>query len=427
MGLSTQLSIFGNGRKVGIMKNFFNVVDIDQVIHLARQFSPVETEAIALAEAHQRVLAEDIAAPEDIPGFSRSIVDGFAVAAGSTFGASEQNPGYLEVIGALSMGTVPAQGIANGQAMQIPTGAMLPDGADSAVMVEYTETIDDQTVEVHRSVAPGQNIIQADEDVQKGQRVLTQGMRLRPQEIGLLAAMGIDKVPVHRRPVVGIISTGDEVVEVTQKPKLGQVRDVNSYTLAAFIAADGCHPVFHGISRDNFETLQEACRTALSQSDMVILSGGASVGMRDLTVDVLSSLEDTEMLVHGVSISPGKPTILARSRGRAIWGLPGHVTSAMVVYTALVRPFLNHLSGLATSTVNSRTITAVLSRNLSSAQGRSDFVRVRLTPKGDLWEAEPVLGKSGLIHTMVNADGLVAIDKDTEGLFAGDQIQVILI
>lgn len=407
------------------MKNFFNVVDIDQVIRLARQFAPVKTEAVALVEAHRRVLAKDVTAPEDIPGFARSIVDGFAVAAGSTFGASEQNPGYLEIIGALSMGTVPSQGIANGQTMQIPTGAMLPDGADSAVMVEYTETIDDQTVEVYRSVAPGQNIIQADEDVRKGQQVLSQGIRLRPQEIGLLAAMGIDQVSVYRRPVIGIISTGDEIVDVDMMPQSGQVRDVNSHTLAAFVTAEGCHPVLYGIAKDNLEALQAMCRTALSHSDAVVLSGGASVGMRDLTVEVLSSLTDTEILVHGVSISPGKPTIMARSSERAIWGLPGHVTSAMVVYTVLVRPFLHHLSGLKNPVVNSQTITALLSRNLPSAQGRADFVRVRLTPKGNRWEADPVLGKSGLIHTMVKADGLVAIDKDTEGLFAGDQVQVI--
>lgn len=408
-----------------MMKNFFNVVDIDQVIDLAGRFAPVRTESVVLQEAYHRMLAQDVVATEDIPGFARSIVDGFAVAAGSTFGASEQNPGYLEVIGALAMGTVPGQGIVNGQAMHIPTGAMLPDGADSTVMVEYTETIDDQTVEVYRSVAPGQNVIQADEDVQKGQRVLTQGTRLRPQEIGLLAAMGIDEVLVYRRPVVGIISTGDEIVDVSERPRPGQVRDVNSHTLAAFVAADGCHPVCYGIAGDNFKTLQKACQTALSASDVLILSGGASVGMRDLTVEVLSSLADTEILIHGVSISPGKPTILARSGDRAIWGLPGHVTSAMVVYTILVRPFLDHLSGSKKRAVNIRAFTAILSRNLPSAQGRVDFVRVRLTQKGDIWEAEPVLGKSGLIHTMVKADGLVAIDKDTEGLFAGDQVQVV--
>ena len=240
-----------------------------------------------------------------------------------------------------------------------------------------------------------------------------------------MAAMGIDQVPVYRRPVIGIISTGDEIVDMDKTPQSGQVRDVNSHTLAAFVSAEGCHPDFYGIADDNLEALQAMCRTALSHSDAVILSGGASVGMRDLTVEVLSSLADTEILVHGVSISPGKPTILARSGGRAIWGLPGHVTSAMVVYTMLVRPFLNHLSGLRQSTVNARTLTAILSRNVPSAQGRIDFVRVRLTQKGDLWEAEPVLGKSGLIHTMVKADGLVAIDKDTEGLFAGDPVQVI--
>jgi len=407
------------------MKNFFNVVTIEQVLDLADRFAPVGEETVDLNEAHQRVLAQDIASTENIPGFSRSIVDGFAVTANSTFGASEQNPVYLEVVGALTMGTTPTQKVSSGQAMHIPTGAMLPKGADSAVMVEYTENLDEQTIEVYRSVAPGQNVIRADEDIQAGQPVFTEGTRLRPQEVGLLAALGMNRVPVHRQPTVGIISTGDEIIDLTRTPQPGQVRDVNSHTLAAFAAADGCRPVYHGIAGDNVETLQTVCQKALSTSDVVILSGGASVGMRDLTVEVLAGLQDSELMVHGVSISPGKPTILARSGNRAIWGLPGHVTSAMVVYAIMVRPFLAHLSGLKEVMVNTPTLTATLSRNLPSAHGRVDYIRVRLVEENGHWTAEPVLGKSGLIRTMVEADGLVAIDKDTEGFLEGDSVPVI--
>jgi molybdopterin molybdotransferase len=302
---------------------------------------------------------------------------------------------------------------------------MLPEGADSVVMVEHTDKVGDLAIEAFKSVAPGQNMIEKGEDIQKGRIVLSTGRLLRPQEAGLLAAAGKSRVRVFKKPVIGIISSGDEVVPVERVPGSGQIRDMNSYTLAGQIQAAGGVPVGYGIVRDSYDELHEKCSAALCASDMVLVSGGSSVGARDFTIDVFNALPDSQLLVHGISISPGKPTILARAAGKPLFGLPGHVVSAMVVFSTVVQPFIDHLRGLSGPCRAARPFSARLTRNVASAQGRVDYIRVRLVDRdGELW-AEPVLGKSGLIHTMVQADGLVAIGLNVEGLDEGAKVEVI--
>ena len=405
------------------MKEFFNVETIEGVLSHVQSFSAVDTETVPLAECLGRVLAEDIYSDVDIPDFNRSTMDGFAVKASSTFGASEANPAYLNVRGQIRMGVRPDVSIGPGEAARIATGGMLPDGADSIIMVEHTDKLDDTTIEAYRSVAPGQHVIEKGEDIRHTQPALTRNTRVRPQEAGLLAACGRTEIPVFRRPLVGIISTGDEVVPVDRVPGQGQIRDINTQTLSGQVLAAGGVPMVFGIVKDNRDDLMEKCRIALERTDMVMISGGSSVGARDFTVEVLDALPDTEILVHGISISPGKPTILARSGGKAFWGLPGHAVSAMVVFAVVVRPFLDRLCGLS-QTVRQFPVQAVLSRNLASAQGRVDYVRVRLVAADGHNIAEPILGKSGLINTMVKADGLIAIGMNTEGLDQGAIVQV---
>ena len=406
------------------MQDFFKVMDIDAVLALRSGFSTVGSEQINLSEALGRVLALDFKAPADIPGFDRATMDGYAVAAASTFGASEANPAYLTIVGAVGMGQEPDHEVGPGLASRIATGGMLPPGADSVVMVEHAGQLDARTIEVYRSVAPGQHVVAKDEDATHGQTLLPAGIRLRPQEMGLLAACGASLVQVFKRPRVGIISSGDEVVPVETEPAPGQVRDVNAHTLAALLQQVGGQPFLYGIVKDRFEELLAACNRALTETDMVLVSGGSSVGTRDLTVEVLSSLPQSQILVHGVSISPGKPTILAQCGAKPFWGLPGHVTSAMVVFMVLVRPFLAHIAGWQYD--RPVWVSARLSRNMASAQGRVDFVRVRLTERyGQTW-AEPVLGASGLIRTMVEADGMIAIAKNSEGVEQGAEVEVWL-
>lgn len=406
------------------MKEFFKLMDLPAVLALTNPFAVTASEIVALDGALERVLARGVCAELDIPGFDRSTMDGFAVAALSTFGASEGNPAYLNVTGAVAMGEETRLSIGPGEAARIATGGMLPAGADAVVMVEHTDLLDEATIEVYKSVAPGQNMVARGEDVTRGGEVLAAGTRLRPQELGLLAALGQDTVAVHRRPRVGILSTGDEVVDIGTLPRIGQVRDMNSYSLAGQARRCGAEANSYGIVGDDAGELKRRCADALAENDMLLLSGGSSVGTRDYTIETLGALPDTEILVHGISISPGKPTILARCGDKAVWGLPGHVTSAMVVFAAVVKPFLLHVGGQVGGRTAARCL-ARLTRNVASAQGREEYLRVRLTAReGDLW-AEPLLGKSGLIRTMVRADGLVTVPKDTEGLEAGAVVEVL--
>ncbi len=407
------------------MKEFFKVTPLDQVLTYVDIFQPVDVEEVSIFDTAGRILAENITANENIPNFTRSIMDGYAIKASSSFGASDANPAYLTIKGAVDMGEKTDFSIGPGEAAKIATGGMVPDGADSVVMLEHADLLDDFTIEVYKSVAPGQNVIMEGEDIQKLQKVLFSGQKIRPQETGLLAALGHQRVKVFKKPSVAIISTGDEIVGIDKVPVAGRVRDINSYTLYGQILEAGGIPTSYGIVRDDYQSLFEVCKKALDETDMVLISGGSSVGVRDFTIEVLSNMPDSEILVHGITISPGKPTILARSSGKPFWGLPGHVVSAMVVFAIVTRPFLEKLAGVSYSSHHRFFHKAIMTRNIESAQGRAEYVRVRLKEKeGILW-AEPILGKSGLIRTMVDADGLVAIDMNTEGLEKGQEVEVI--
>jgi len=408
-----------------VMKEFFKVKTLEEALAGRKRFARLPTEEVSLADSVERILAGDVRSDIDLPDFARSTMDGFAVKGSSTFGASEANPAYLDVRGTVEMGEASDFRVGPGEAVRISTGGMLPAGADAVVMVEHTAAIDDTSIEVYRSVAPGQNMVAVGEDLRKGEVALTDGCRIRPQEAGLLAALGRERVPVYRKPKIGIVSTGDEIVPVTEVPGPGEIRDINSHTLSGLVRQAGGIAVPFGIVRDELEALRTACARALGRCDMVLVSGGSSVGARDFTLDVIASLPDSEILFHGVSIRPGKPTLLARVQGKAFWGLPGHVTSAMVVFSRVVRPFIEHISGRRKDSDDRPRIRARLRRNVASAQGRLDYVRVRLVQEEQTLWVEPVLGKSGLIHTMVKADGLIEIGMNTEGLDKGAEVEVI--
>lgn len=407
------------------MNQFFNVKSLEAVLELTSVFDCVGQESVGVLDALDRVLSCDLASDQDMPGFRRATMDGYAVKASSTFGASESSPVWLAVQGTVNMGEAPDFKISSGGSAKISTGGMLPQGTDSVVMVEHTQKVDDTSVEIYKSVAPLQNVIDAAEDFAKDQVVLEKGFRIRPQEQGVIAGMGFDAVPVFRAPKVGIISTGDEIIPITEKSEPGKIRDINSYSLAGFVSRAHAAPVCYGIVNDDPGKLRETVETALKETDMLLISGGSSVGARDYTLDVLESLPDTKILVHGISLSPGKPTILGKSSGKPVWGLPGQVTSAMVVFQVVVRHFLDHLSGMGTM-ADPVTVKGSLTRNIASAQGRRDFVRVVIEKKKDEYRVVPVLGKSGLIRTMVKADGLIEIPEDLEGFEKDQSVEVML-
>lgn len=404
----------------------FNVLPPPEALQRLVQHLPreVATERVPTAEALDRVLAEALDSSADLPSFPRSTMDGFAVRAADTFGASEGLPAYLDLVGEVLMGKAADIRIGVGQAARIATGGMLPPGADAVVMVEQTQDVSGAMIEVLRPVAAGENVIQVGEDVAHGAPLLAAGHTLRSQDIGGLLALGIIDVSVARRLRVGILSSGDEVVPPEREPAPGQIRDVNSYTLAALVRRAGHEPALLGIVPDRYDDLLAAARRGLSEVDVLMLSAGSSVSTRDMTADVIDALGEPGVLVHGVSLRPGKPTILAVADGKPVFGLPGNPVSCMVTFDLFVAPTLAHCSGQ--SIVPRVTRRARLARNIASAAGREDYVQVRLTARdGEPW-AEPVFGKSNLIYTLVRSDGMVKVELNQGGLGEGEWVDVIL-
>lgn len=382
------------------------------------------SETVELLDALERVAATDYICQENLPPFNRSTVDGFAVRSADTFAAGEGIPALLLLAGEVLMGAETTLVLLPGQVAAIPTGGMLPANADAVVMIENTERHDSELVMVLKPVGPGENVIAAGEDIRSGDYIIHAGETITPQHIGMLAACGIAAVDVYRRPVIGIVSTGDEIVDVRLAPHGGQIRDINSYSIAAMLKRIGCNVRLFGIVADNYNELLMKLEQAIAVSDMVIVSGGSSVGARDYTVKAISALGQPGVLIHGVAVKPGKPTIFGLIDHVPVFGLPGHPVSAMMIVNELVRPLALALAGTFLKVYK---IPARISRNVASVPGRSDFQRVRLMRReGEYW-ADPIFGKSGLISTMALADGIVSISPEKGGLIAGEEVEVELI
>ena len=412
------------------MAHFLTLQSVDAIHARIEAFAPLSEETLPLEACDGRILAAAFQAPEDLPGFDRSTMDGFAVRAKDVFGASEGMPALVTCVGECHMGEAPDIAIGPGEAARIWTGGMLPAGADAVVMLEYSRDAGGNNVELTRPVAPLQHVVRKGEDAENGEELLPAGRVLRPQELGLLAAFGVTHVCVRRKPKVAVISTGDEVVPITSSPAPGRIRDINSYTLAALARAAGAETITCGIVCDGLEQLEAKVREALAWADVVLLSGGSSAGQRDYTVHAFASIPGAEIVAHGVAISPGKPLILARRGEQSLWGLPGHAASALVCAEVFIRPLIRHLSGQRAPETFLATRRAVLTRPVASAQGRRDYVRVRLDPPASPGEtplATPVMGKSGLITTLVMADALAVCPEESEGLYAGQTVDVHLL
>ncbi|MCU0588695.1 MAG: molybdopterin molybdotransferase MoeA [Syntrophobacteraceae bacterium] len=412
------------------MTQFLKVKTASEVLTLIAGLRPLPTEPVPLHEAGRRVLASPLRAPEAVPHFHRAVMDGYAVQARDTFGASETLPALLETDGEIQMGEIPGRPLKTGRAMGIPTGGMLPEGADAVVMVEYTQPLDEQTIEVTRPVAPGDNVLKRGEDIESGQDLFSAGWRLRPQDIGVLAALGVREVTVYRKPRVAVFSTGDEVVPLDRQGlPPGKVRDINTYTLSSHLRESGFHTTTLPVVPDQLEALVETCRSALESHDVVMLSGGSSVGARDFTLRILGAIPGAELLVHGVAIRPGKPAILARMGHKLFWGLPGQPMSALMICHAFGLPSLKALEGEAPATTwrGSRlAVPAVLSRPIPSVQGRTDLFPVVLSSGEYPPRATPLFGKSAMISILARADGYIVIPEHAEGLDSGARVDVHL-
>ena len=386
------------------------------------EFAPLEgTEVVSLRDAMGRILAEDIAAREYVPDFDRSTVDGFAVRASDTFGCSDAIPAILPLQATVLMGEGADFALNEGACVAVPTGGAVPKGADGVVMIEYTEDYGDGTIGIAKPAAPGMNMIFRGDDVYPGKVILRKGRVLSSADIGALAAIGQVQVKVAKRLTVGVISTGDELVPPEVQPGPGQVRDVNSPMLEAMLTAFGCNIINYGIVIDDEALLADKVSKAISECDAVLLSGGSSVGVKDAACRIIESLGT--LLLHGIAIKPGKPTILGKAGVKPLVGLPGHPVAAYFITKLFVLPLLGRLSG---RDMTAYTVTARITESISANHGRAQYHCCRLTRRNGEVYAEPIRGKSGLITTLAGADGYFCIDRDCEGLPQNAEIQVTI-
>ena len=386
------------------------------------EFAPVAAvETVSLSEAMGRILAEDIAAVEYVPDFDRSTVDGYAVRARDTFGCTDSIPAILPLQGEVFMGQGAEFQLNPEECVAVPTGGAVPKGADSVVMVEYTEDYGDGTIGVTKSAAPGQNMIFRGDDVFPGKVILQKGRVLSSQDIGALAAIGRVRISVVKRLTVGVISTGDELVPPEAVPGPGQVRDVNSPMLEAMLGAFGVKVINYGIVIDNEALLSEKVTNAVAECDAVLLSGGSSVGVKDAACRIIESMGS--LLLHGIAIKPGKPTILGKTGSKPLVGLPGHPVAAYFITKLFVLPLLSRLMDRKQQQY---TTTAKITESVSANHGRAQYHCCRLERRNGELFAYPIRGKSGLITTLAGADGYFCIDRDCEGLPQYAEIQVTI-
>lgn len=391
--------------------------------------NPPGKERVPFEESLGRILAEDLISEVNIPDFRKSSVDGYAVVSKDTQGVTDSIPVFLDVTEEVAMGHAPSGTVGPGQAVYVPTGGMLPDGADAMVMVEYAEKFDENSIAVYDSVSPGRNVIQEGEDVRKGSVLMRKGAKVRPQEVGVMASAGISSVCVTAPWKISVISTGDELVDVEDDPTKGQTRDINTYSIAAAGRKYGFDIVSRRVLKDDRALIREAVEEAVKVSDVVLVSGGSSQGEKDFTAGIMDELAQPGVLTHGIALKPGKPTILAYDEESAtvLAGLPGHPAAAMMVFELLIGWLYCQLTGMQ----QPRRIPAKISENVAAAGGKTTCLLVKLTEEQDdisgcMYRAQPLFGKSGLMTMLTEADGYTLIDTDDEGLKEDQIVQVVL-
>jgi len=408
-----------------VFRKLVSVEEAKQILAQSFTPEPVGKERVSLSQALGRVLATDVTSPLNVPPFDRSTVDGYAVKSADTFGADEDKPIALKLCGQINVGETPKVKVQKGTAAQIATGAPMPEGADSVVMVEYTVQKDEHVM-VNSVVSKGENVMKASSDIRKGETILKRGTVLSSHEIGVLAALGIDKVEVFKRPKVAIISTGAEIVEPGKPLVPGKIYDINAHTLSAAVAECGGEPLNLGIVQDQTDQMRVALKKVLSMADVVITSGGVSVGSTDIIPKVLDTLGKPGVVVYGIAIRPGKPTTMAVVDGKPVFSLPGHPTSALLIFHLFVRPVMAKMTGKGEE--HPITVRAVTSERLFPARGRRTFVTVTLKRdrSGKILASPVPTGLSGAITTLAKADGFIEIHENQQFVDAGETVTVQL-
>lgn len=407
--------------------DFFNVVTVDvanEIIMKNFMDYKFEEETIDILSATDRVLAEDIISNIDVPEFNRSTVDGYSIIVEDSHGATESIPSMLSLVGEVNMGEMPKTDILTGEALYIPTGGMLPDSSTGVIMIENAELMDKDTLLLYKPISKGENIIFKGDDIKKGDVALKKGRSINPEAIGVLVSLGISKVKVYKKPKFYIISTGDEIIDLDEELTMGKVRDINSYTLYSLIEKLGCIVVGKTIVKDDYELLREEVERDLALADIILISGGSSVGARDYTHQVISSFGGKGVMVHGLAIRPGKPTIIGEANGKLIIGLPGHPVSSIVVFKAIVENYIKQK--LENKTIISQ-VKAITEYNFPSSPGKETYHMVRLREEGGKFYASPTFGKSGMITLLSKSQGYIVIKGHEEGINKGEERTVYLL
>ncbi len=395
---------------------------VSEARKIVGKIKPMGNETIEVADSLDRFVATDVISPEDLPPFNKAMMDGYAVRAKDTFGASEENPISLSLIGEIKIGEISKKEVEKGEAIKIDTGAIMPRGGDSVEMLEYIE-VEGKRVKIRKALTPGENVAKRGEDIRKGEVLLAKGHRIRAQDIGALSGLGITEIKIFKRPKVAIIPTGDELVEPKRKPESGQIRNMNTYSLSAQIEKCGGEPIPFGIIKDDPKILREKIEKALSKADMVLISGGSSVGAYDLTLKVMNSLTQGKVLTQGVAIKPGKPTIIAKIKEKIIFGLPGNPVSVMIVFRKIVEPTI---LAMMNAKEKIKVVNVRLARTVTSSTGREEYIRIRLEEKEGKLIAIPLHRGSANIVSLVKADGLLRIPRLSEGIEKDQMVEVEL-
>jgi molybdopterin molybdotransferase len=404
--------------------DFFKAVTIeegrDEIRERLKSYK-ITSEEVDILESRNRILFEDIVSRENIPAFNRSTVDGYAVCSKDSHGASSSIPSILNLVETIAMGSEAEKKIVRGETSYVPTGGMLPEGADSVVMIENAEALDDENILIYKPVSEGQNMILKGDDIEIGETALKKGKRISSHDIGVLAAQGISRVKVFRKLKIGIISTGDEIVDIDQKFSQGKIRDINGYVLSSRVEELGAEVERKVIVKDDFGLIKTEVENSLKNADIVLLSGGSSVGEKDYTHDIINSFSGEGVFIHGVAVKPGKPTIVGMAEDKLIFGLPGHPSSSILLFNIFVKEAMNQILN---SSELEKTAYCTMDSNFPSSAGKKTYQMVSVYEKENQLYASPVFGKSGMITLLSKADGYIEIESYEEGIYSGEKRKV---
>ncbi len=407
--------------------DFFNVVSVDEGRKiLMENFGnyDIKTEYVDLEHSIDRVLGEDIYSAINVPEFNRSTVDGYAIKVEDSHGANQSIPSIINILGEVMMGEQTSSSIKSGESFYVPTGGMIPEGSDGVVMVEHVEKMDSNTLLIYKPISQGENINYKGDDIKKGELILKKGWKITTGAVGVLAALGISKVCVYCKPRFYIISTGDEIIDIEEELTLGKIRDINSYTLCSLVHNIGGIVVGRKIVKDSYELLQDEVKKAIDISDIILLSGGSSVGTRDYTGKVIDSFDGKGVLFHGLAIKPGKPTIVGEAGSKLICGLPGHPVSSIIVFKALLEYYIRKRMGIMEIIPR---VKAIMDYNFRSDPGKETYQMIELRQEGENFYGVPSFGKSGMISLLSKSQGYIIIGSHEEGIYKGEEREVYLL